>query len=98
MDLGCTLGVDADPVRHGRHRSEGPAGSAVSLVSNLLQTGTVRPLGPVVKTGGNVLGVSQHFSLGQTIFGQIGVGVDSSSDSTEIVETDLRVETGEDIQ
>ena len=69
----------------------------MSLVSDLLQTGTVRPLSPGVKTGGNVLEVSQHFSLGQAIVGQIRVRVDSASDSEKIVET-LRVETGEDIQ
>ena len=98
MDLGCTLGVDAEPVRHGRHRPEGPAGSTASLVSDLLQGGTVRPLGPGVKTGGDVLGVSQQLSLRQTILGEVGVRVDSASDSTEIVVTDPRVETGgEDI-
>ena len=66
----------------------------MSLVSDLLQTGTVRPLSPGVKTGGNVLEVSQHFSLGQAIVGQLSLREDSASDSTEVVLASLRVETG----
>ena len=97
MDLGGTLGVDADPVRHGRHGSEGPAGPAASLVSDLLQSGTVRPLCPGVEAGGDVPEVAQQLSLGQTVPGQVGVGVDSASDGTEVVVTDPGVETGQKI-
>merc|ERR1719510_1988939 len=51
VDLCFTLGVYADPVRHGRHGSESPAGPAAPLVSDLLQGGAVRPLSPGVETG-----------------------------------------------
>ena len=94
MDLDFTLGVYAEPVRHGRHGSEGPAGPAASLVSDLLQGGTVRPLGPGVETGGDVLRVSQYLSLRQTVVVQLSVRVDSASDSTEVVVAGARVETG----
>ena len=97
MDLGFTLGVDADPVRHGRDGPEGPAGAAASLVSDLLQSGTVRPLCPGVEAGGDVPEVAQQLSLGQTVLGQVGVGVDSASDGTEVVVTDPGVETGQKI-
>merc|ERR1719510_2824132 len=63
VDLDFTLGVDAEPVRHGRHSSEGPAGAAASLVSDLPQRGTVRPHSPGVETGRDVLGVSRHLNL-----------------------------------
>ena len=86
--------MDADPVRHGRHGSEGPARSTASLVSDLLQSGTVRPLGPGVEAGGDVLGVSQELLLGQPVVGEVGVRVDTASDGTEVVVTDPRVETG----
>ena len=94
VDLGLPLGVDADPVRHGRHGSKGPARPAASLVSDLPQTGTVRPHSPGVETGGNVLGVPHHLSLGQTVVGLVGVRVNSASDGTEVVLAGLRVETG----
>ena len=68
-----------------------------ALVSDLLQTGTVRPLSPGVKTGRNVLGVFHHLSLGQSVLRQAGLGVDSASDSPEILHTDIRAETGENI-
>merc|ERR1719219_1997800 len=55
VDLCFTLRMDADPVRHGRHGSKSPAGPTASLVSDLLQRGTVRPLGPGVETGRDVL-------------------------------------------
>ena len=89
--------MDADPVRHGRHGSEGPARSTASLVPDLLQSGTVRPLGPGVEAGGDVLGVSQELLLGQPVVREVGVRVDSASDGTEIVVTDTGVETGEKI-
>ena len=94
MDLGFTLGVDADPVRHCRHGSEGPTRPAASLVSDLLQSGTVRPLGPRVEAGGDVLGVTQQLLLREAVVGKVGVRVDSASDGTEVVVTDPRVETG----
>ena len=94
MDLGFTLGVDADPVRHCRHGSEGPARPAASLVSDLLQSGTVRPFGPGVETGGDVLEVSHQLSLGQTMVEEVGVRVDSASNSTEVVVAGSRGETG----
>ena len=97
MGLSFTLGMDANPVRHGRDGSEGPARSTASLVSDLLQSGTVRPLGPGVEAGGDVLGVSQELLLGQPVVGEVGVRVDSTSDGTEVVVTDTGVETGEKI-
>ena len=97
MDLSCTIRMDTDPVRHCRHGSEGPAGPAASLVSDLLQSGTVRPLCPGVEAGGDVPEVAQQLSLGQTVLGQVGVGVDSASDGTEVVVTDPGVETGEEV-
>ena len=94
MDLGFTLGVDADPVRHGSHGPKGPARPTACLISNLPQTGTVRPHSSGVETGGNVLGVPHHLSLGQAVVGLVGVRVNSASDGTEVVLTGLRVETG----
>ena len=87
--------MDAEPVRHGRHGSEGPAGPAAPLVSDLRQGGTVRPHSPAVETDGDITGVSQYLSLGQTVVVQLSVGVDSASDSTEVVVAGLRVETGD---
>ena len=94
MNLGLPLGVDADPVRHGRDGPEGPARPTACLVSDLPQTGTVWPHSSGVETGGNVLGVPHHLSLGQTVVGQVGVRVNSASDGTEEVLAGLRVETG----
>merc|ERR1719208_581010 len=92
MGLSFTLGMDANPVRHGRHGTKGPARSTASLVSDLLQSGTVRPLGPGVEAGGDVLGVSQELLLGQPVVGEVGVRVDSASDGTEVIVTDTGVE------
>ena len=94
MDLSCTIRMDTDPVRHCRHGSKRPAGPAASLVSDLLQSGTVWPFGPGVETGGDVLEVSHQLSLGQTMVEEVGIRVDSASDSTEVVVAGARVETG----
>ena len=90
MDLGFTLGVDADPVRHCRHGSEGPARAAAPLVSDLLDGGTVCPLLPGVKTGRKVPEVSQHFNRLREV--EVSVREDSHQ-STEVLVARLRVET-----
>ena len=97
VGLSSTPGVDADPVRHGRHGPEGPTGAAAPLVSDLSQSGTVRPHSPGVETCGDVLGVPHHLSLGQAIVGQLSLREDSASDSTEVVVADPGVETGEEV-
>ena len=94
VDLDFPPGVDADPVRHGRDGPEGPARPTACLVSDLPQTGTVWPHSSGVETGGNVLGVPHHLSLGQAVVGLVGVRVNSASDGTEVVLAGLRVETG----
>ena len=92
MDLAVPLGVDTDPVRHCSHSSEGPAGTAASLVSDLLDGRTVRPSLPGVETGWQILGVSQDLNRLREV--KVSIREDSHQ-GAEVLVAGLRVETGD---
>jgi len=68
---------DAPAIAHGLDGTEGPAGTAVLLVTDLLHSGAVRPLGASIESGGGSTDLSSRVLLVPPLIGVEALEVDT---------------------